>query len=97
MNKLFYLSSFLLYILSTITFFLLGATFAGLSGIAKEQGLAGGTIVFIYGIIFATIAFVASLFLAYYGKHKIVLAVNRTLAIILIIEVLILTYRLYTM
>ncbi|MEE9430266.1 MAG: hypothetical protein V3V16_04450 [Melioribacteraceae bacterium] len=93
MRKLFKTSSFLLYFLSILTFFLLGATFAGLTDVAKGQDLAGGAIVFMYGITFASIAFVGSLLLAYYAKHKVVITANRILGIVLTIAILIITYR----
>ncbi|PZX55840.1 hypothetical protein [Algoriphagus chordae] len=51
MNKYLKPSSIACYILLFIVFFIIGAATAGLSGVAKNQGLAGGAIVLEYGIM----------------------------------------------
>ncbi|MEB2777203.1 hypothetical protein SYJ56_17945 [Algoriphagus sp. D3-2-R+10] len=53
MNKYIKPSSLAFYLLLFMVFFIIGAAAAGLSGVAKNQGLAGGAIVLGYGLITA--------------------------------------------
>ena len=59
------LSSFLLYILSIIAFFLIGIAYAGWIEAGKGQMLAGGAIVLGYGVVGAGLGLLLALILAY--------------------------------
>ena len=93
MNKLLKPTCLLLYLLSVLVFFCTGMLYVAISGIAKNQGLAGGAIVLFNGLIFAVSAFVASLFLAYYATHKSIVITNRVLAAILAVFIVLFIYR----
>ena len=93
MKKLFKPASLLLYMLSLSVFFLMGASYAGISGAAEGQGLAGGAIVFGYGVVFGALSFVAAIFMAYYAKKKTVIIANRVLAIVLALALGVFIYR----
>lgn len=84
---------FLLYFLSVITFFFAGATFAAISDAAKDQGLAGGGIVFIYGLIGSITELAVALFIAYQAERKTIVKVNRILTVLLLVLVVITFYR----
>jgi len=73
--------SFLLYFLTLITFFFIGLTYAGIVEAGKNQGLAGGAIVFGYGVIAAGIGLLISLFIAYKTNRKLIFRLNIILAI----------------
>ncbi|HEX5025680.1 MAG TPA: hypothetical protein VFV68_10425 [Agriterribacter sp.] len=93
MNKLLKPACLLLYLLSVMVFFCTGMWYVAISGMAKNQGLAGGAIVLFNGLIFAVSAFVASIFLAYYATHKTIIIANRILAIILAAFIIVFIYR----
>ncbi|WP_191858863.1 hypothetical protein [Hanstruepera ponticola] len=88
--------SLLLYLLASITFFFLGMFYAGITDAAKGQGLAGGAIVFGYGIISAFFALLISIFLAYKASRKAILTVNKVLGLITAGFLLYFTWRYYT-
>ena len=96
MNKIFKPANLLFYFLTILVSFLVGLTYAGLTNTAKGQGLAGGAIVFGYGVIFAFIALIASIILSFYVRNRIIIIINRILAIVLIIAIGIITYRFMT-
>ena len=75
------LYSLLLYPLTLIAFFFVGISYAGIMEAGKNQGLAGGAIVFGYGIMAAVIGLVLALFVAYRTKRKIIFRLNIVLAI----------------
>ncbi len=93
MKKLIKPASLLLYLLSLLVFFLAGMVYAGVSGVAKGQGLAGGAIVLGYGVMFGIIALVVSIFIAFYVKHRAVVITNRILAVVFAVMVGIMTFR----
>ncbi len=71
----------LLYILVIPVFFIIGAALAGISGVAADQGLAGGAIVFFYGIITALGALIISLLIAYKSDYSSLIRLNKILGI----------------
>ncbi len=75
--------SFLLYFLSIIASFFIGLVYAGLVEAGKNQGLAGGAIVFWYGIIGAFIGLMVSLFVAYRAKRKLIVWLNVLLLVVI--------------
>ena len=83
MNKLIQPANLLLYLLTIITFFLLGMSFAGITGAAKTEGLTGGAIVFWYGVIFSATAFSISLIFAYLSERRAIVITNYILGIML--------------
>ena len=93
-NKLTKPASFLLYFLSTIIFFFAGMFFVRFSGLAEGQGLAGGAIVFNYGLFFAIFALAAAIYTAYAASPKVVVLINRILLLCLIILIASFTYLL---
>jgi phosphoglycerol transferase MdoB-like AlkP superfamily enzyme len=96
MKKLFRPAALLFYLLTILVFFVLGMLLAGLSGVAEGQGLAGGAIVFFYGIVSAFLAFIVSLFIAFKAKHKTVVVLNKILAILLFVFAVYITFRVLT-
>jgi hypothetical protein len=77
--------SLLLYFLSFIAFFFVGASIAGLIGAAKNQGLAGGAIVFGYAVIAAFIAFIIAIVIASKVNRKLIVNLNKILAILIVV------------
>ena len=73
--------SFLLYFLAFVFFFFVGVSYAGVVEAAKGQMLAGGAIVFAYGILAAIIGFLISLVVANKINRKIIIKLNIILAI----------------
>ncbi len=93
MNKLFKPVSLLMYLLVVLVFFMAGMTLAGVSGVAKGQGLAGGAIVFFYGVFTAIIAFIISLFVAYKTTIKRIIKINKIFVVLLLVAVCLFVYR----
>lgn len=85
MNKFTNKASLLLYLLAFIVFFFAGGLFVKFSGAAEGQGLASGSIVFVYCIIFALAALAASIFLVHYSSQRSIVIANRLLLIIFVI------------
>ncbi len=83
MKKLFNPASFLLYVLSFIVFFFIGATFASISGAAKNQGLASGAIAVGYALMFSMVAVAVALFIAWKMERKIIARINWVLTVLL--------------
>ncbi len=73
--------SFFLYFLGIVAFFFGGVTFAGIVEAGKNQGLAGGAIVFGYGVIGAFFGLLIALFIASRTNRKIIFRLNIILAI----------------
>jgi len=82
MKKLLKPASIAFYFLFAIVFFFFGMYLAKVTGAAKGQGLAGGAIVFGWGVMFGGIAFIASFFIVRYVVHKWVVRLNWLLLII---------------
>jgi len=76
--------SFLMYFLAIIAFFFLGLIYAGIIEAGKGQMLAGGAIVFGYGVIGAVIGLCASLFTAFKAQRHIIIKINIVLTLIII-------------
>ncbi|MCF8365516.1 MAG: hypothetical protein K9H16_07035 [Bacteroidales bacterium] len=93
MKKFFKPASLLFYMLAVLVFLLAGMTYAGISGAADGQGLAGGAILIFYGIVFALGALIASLFVVFYFSKTVIVTANRILLIILLIAIGIISYR----
>jgi hypothetical protein len=80
--------SFLFYFLAIVVFFILGGLFSNYIGVAKDQGLAGGAIVFGYALMAAIGALVLAIILAGRVKAKIIIISNFILFSILAILLL---------
>lgn len=52
------------YALVLVSFFVIGMYYAKITGAAENKGLAGGAIILGYGVLFGSIAFIISLFIA---------------------------------
>ena len=96
MNKLIKPASLLLYLLVILVFFMVGMTIAGVSGVADGQGLAGGAILFFYGVITAIIAFILSLFIAHNAKIGTILKIDKILGIVFFLAACLFVYRAIT-
>ncbi len=90
------LAKLLFYLLSSFLFFFIGMVLAGISGVAKGQGLAGGAIILGYGVMSGAIALIASIILAIYLKPSTIYFLNKVLGGIAAIAMLFLVYRFYT-
>lgn len=87
MKKLLTPANIAFYVLMSIAFF-----YAVMIEAGKNQMLAGGAIVLGYGVLFGGIAFVASLFIAYYTKPTIIKRLNWMLLVIVILTIGIVRY-----
>lgn len=96
MKKIFTPSSILLYLLSFLVFCLIGGAFAGMSGAGRDQGLAGGAIVFWYAMLSGLAGLFAAIFLAWRAERKTIATANRIIAIVLLALLAILYYRYQT-
>lgn len=94
MNKFIKPSSILFYLFMLFLFFILGASLAGISGVAKNQGLAGGAIVLGYGFLAAIGGFILAIFVV--GKVNVekIKKTNWYLLAILVIILALLKLRL---
>ncbi len=82
MKRFFLPSSLLLYLLSTIVFFLAGTFTAKIAGAGEGQGLAAAAIVLGYGVIAGIFAlFAAIIFVGLFKRQNIILA-NKILALV---------------
>lgn len=93
MKKLFQPSSLLMYVLSILIFFFAGMLYAGLTGAAKGQGLAGGAIVIGYGFMTACCAFIAAIFAAYNFENIVIKKINRVFLGVLAMVAIFIAYR----
>jgi hypothetical protein len=93
MSKFIKPSSILFYLLSFLVFVIIGAAFAGLTGAAEGQGLAGGAIVLGYGIMFGFFAIIAAIVLVYSIPNKVIVIGNRVLFLLLLVLIAILFIR----
>lgn len=97
MKEYFKLSNLLFYLLITFIAFFLGMLLAGITGAGKGQGLAGGAIVFGYGVISAGVVFVISIFLAQWFGSAIVVRLNKIMLVVVAVMMALLFYRYQTM
>lgn len=86
-------ASIVFYILMFDVFFFIGIYTAGFVGAGKNQMLAGGAIIVGWGVLFAVIAFIASLFIVHYLQHKNIVRLNWILLIMLLILFSIMHYQ----
>ena len=96
MKKLVKPACLLLYFLSILVFFFVGASGAGFLGLAEGQGLAGGAIIFMYGVFTAVLAFISALILSYNASIPNIIKANKILGIVLLFFGAFLTYRILT-
>lgn len=83
-QKFFKLSSIGFYLLMIVLFFLVGLYVAKLSGAGKNQMLAGGAIVMMWGLLFAFGAFITSFFVVRLVSLKTVIQLNWILLILIL-------------
>ncbi|MFD1614305.1 hypothetical protein ACFR98_04305 [Gelatiniphilus marinus] len=72
-----------MYFLAIIAFFFLGLVYAGITEAAKGQMLAGGAIVFGYGVIGAFIGLCLAIIFAYNLKRHLIIKINVLLVLII--------------
>jgi len=96
MKKLFEPVSLLFYFFMIVVFFFAGVYYAGITGAAEGQGLAGGAIVLGYGVIAAFIALLVSIIMAYSVQRDLIVQANKILGIIILIFIIITAYRIIT-
>lgn len=96
MKKLVKPYSLLLYFLAIVTFFFIGVSIAGFTGAGKNQGLAGGAIVFGYGVIASFFALVSALLFSIKLERNIIIIINKVLAIILLLFLSYFTWNYYS-
>lgn len=96
MKKLFKPASLLFYFFMIVVFFFAGVYYAGITGAAEGQGLAGGAIVLGYGVITAFVALLVSFIIAYHAPREIIVKVNQVLGVIFLIFIAITAYRIIT-
>jgi hypothetical protein len=75
-KKLFTPANIAFYVLMGIAFFIAGIFYANMIEAGKDQMLAGGAIVLGWGVLFGGIAFIASIFIAYYTSAQIIKRLN---------------------
>ena len=88
MKKYFKLSSLFLYLISFVTFFLVGASVAGVLGLAEGQGLAGGAIILGYGLFGSVTAVVIAIFMVNLCSNKVIVWTNIALTCVAAILVI---------
>ena len=84
-------------LLATVVFLIIGMAFAGVTGAGKSQGLAGGAIVFGYGVAAGLIALGASVVSVRFLAERVVVTINKILALLLVLAVAVIVYRVQTM
>lgn len=75
--------SFLMYFLVIIVSFFIGVTYAGIVDAGKGQMLAGGAIVFGYGVIGSFIGLCISIFITFKANRNFIIKFNIFLAIVI--------------
>ncbi len=94
MNNYFKPASILFYLLMLLVFFFVGVYAVRLLGAADNQGLAGGAIVLVWGLLFSGVAFISSFFIVRAIAIKKIVKLNLLLFIILVASIVI-TYLNY--
>jgi hypothetical protein len=82
MSKLLKPASIAFFLLMPLTFLVAGLFLGGMIESGKDHGLAGGAVVLGWGILLGGIAFLASLFIAYYLPVKTLSKANWILLIL---------------
>lgn len=88
MKKYFKLSSLFLYLISFVSFFFVGASVAGVLGLAEGQGLAGGAIILGYGLLGSVTAVVIAIFMVNLCSSKVIVWTNVALTCVTAILVI---------
>ena len=83
----------LLYVLSILLFFVVGAWVGKISGAAEGQGLAGGAIILFYGLVGSVISFVVSLVVVAKTNKRMVVTINKIFAVFVFIIAAWVIYR----
>lgn len=96
MKKLINPASLFLYFFTIIVFFFVGIYAAKLIGAGKNQMLAGGAIVFFYGVVSSIIAVIGALFVAHGVNHSTIIRINKILAIFFFLLVGLTSYMFIT-
>lgn len=96
MKKLLKPASLLFYLLMVIVFFFIGIYVAKIVGAGNNQMLAGGAIVFFYGLVSTGIAFILALFLAYTVEHPLLIKFNKGLGVLFFLLVCLTAYNFIT-
>ncbi|MFL0354661.1 hypothetical protein [Xanthomarina sp. GH4-25] len=76
--------SFLMYFLAIITSFFVGLTYASIVEAGKGQMLAGGAIVFGYGVIGAFLGLIIAIFITVKTNRKLIIKLNLFLALAIV-------------
>jgi hypothetical protein len=97
MKKLFSPAAILLYVLSFLVLFFVGATIAGISGVGKGQGLAAGAIVFGYALMFSMVGVAGAVLTAWRTERQIIVKVNWVLTVLLLAILVVVFIRFQTM
>lgn len=97
MKQLFQPPSLILYLMAILVFDILGMAFAAITGAAKGQGLAGGAIVFMYGVYAAIAALITALIFCYHADPVRIKKANRILAIVLVLLIAAISVRIFFM
>ena len=71
----------------------MGASLAGAMGVADNQGLAGGAIIFFYGLISALVALVVSIILVSRIDRAIIIRINQILFLLGLLVYALVTWR----
>jgi uncharacterized protein YacL len=82
-----------MYFLAIITFFFGGLIYAGITEAGKGQMLAGGAIVFGYGVVGAFIGLCISIFTALKAQRLLIIKINGILALIVVASLSYLTLK----
>jgi hypothetical protein len=86
-------AALILYPLSFIACFLLGAFVTKWSGAAEGQGLAAGAIVIYYAVLSSVIGTMVSFIVAYFSPSKLIAKINWLLLIVLLLMIAVLAYQ----
>ena len=83
--------------LTIAVFFFTGMAYAGISGAGTGQGLAGGAVVFMYGVYSAVLFLIVAVIFCYYADIKRIRFANRIMAVLLAAALVMVTLRYYSM
>lgn len=97
MKKLFSPAAILLYVLSFLVLFFVGATIAGMAGVGKGQGLAAGAIVFGYALMFSMVGLTGAVYTAWRAERKTIAKTNWVLAVLVLAILVVVFIRFQTM
>ena len=89
-------ASVLFVLLTLLISFVFGVVFASLSGAAEGQGLAGGAIVFFYGLIGSIIGLIGGIILVRNSKKATIIKFNKVLMIVAFLITAWIVYRVKT-